>query len=127
MRTSLVTDALAMAITHGRIQPGAVFHSDAAPSTPRRSSLGSATRTASGPASAGPARWDNVAAESFFGALKNEMCYRQAFPDRARARFAVADYIEVSISASGCTQPSATARLLRHSPNSRPQQPLHDQ
>ena len=27
--------------------------------------------------------------------LKNEMYYRQAFPDRARARFAVADYIEV--------------------------------
>jgi putative transposase len=28
MRTSLVTDALAMAITHGHIQPGAIFHSD---------------------------------------------------------------------------------------------------
>jgi putative transposase len=39
--------------------------------------------------------WDNAAAESFFGALKNEMYYRQAFPNRARARFAVADYIEV--------------------------------
>ena len=39
--------------------------------------------------------WDNAAAESFFGALKNEMYYRQAFPTRAAARFAVADYIEV--------------------------------
>jgi putative transposase len=39
--------------------------------------------------------WDNAAAESFFAALKNEMYYRQSFPDRARARFAVADYIEV--------------------------------
>jgi len=28
MRTSLVADALAMAITHGHAQPGAVFHSD---------------------------------------------------------------------------------------------------
>jgi putative transposase len=28
MRTSLVTDALRMAITHGRARPGAVFHSD---------------------------------------------------------------------------------------------------
>ena len=28
MRTSLVTDALAMAITHGHAQPGAIFHSD---------------------------------------------------------------------------------------------------
>jgi putative transposase len=39
--------------------------------------------------------WDNAAAESFFAALKNEMYHRQAFPTRARARFAVADYIEV--------------------------------
>lgn len=39
--------------------------------------------------------WDNAAAESFFGALKNEMYHRQAFPTRAAARFAVADYIEV--------------------------------
>jgi putative transposase len=39
--------------------------------------------------------WDNAAAESFFSALKNEMYHRQAFPDRTRARFAAADYIEV--------------------------------
>ena len=39
--------------------------------------------------------WDNAAAESFFSALKNEMYYRHTFPTRARARFAVADYIEV--------------------------------
>ena len=39
--------------------------------------------------------WDNAAAESFFGALKNEMYYRQPFPGQAYARFAVADYIEV--------------------------------
>ena len=28
MRTSLVTDALQMAITHGHAAPGAIFHSD---------------------------------------------------------------------------------------------------
>ena len=39
--------------------------------------------------------WDNAAAESFFAALKNECYHRQHFPTRARARFAVADYIEV--------------------------------
>jgi putative transposase len=39
--------------------------------------------------------WDNAAAESFFATLKNEMYYRQAFTTRARARFAVAEYIEV--------------------------------
>jgi putative transposase len=96
MRTSLVTDALDMAITHGHIQPGATFHSD------KRAQHTSAEfarfcqahgiRTSTGRTGV---CWDNAAAESFFAALKNEMYYRQAFPDRARARFAVADYIEV--------------------------------
>ena len=39
--------------------------------------------------------WDNAVAESFFASLKNEMYYRYTFPTRGRARFAVADYIEV--------------------------------
>ncbi len=39
--------------------------------------------------------WDNAAAESFFASLKNEMYHRFTFATRARARFAVADYIEV--------------------------------
>jgi putative transposase len=38
---------------------------------------------------------DNAAAESFFAALKNEMYYRHTFTTRARARLAVAEYIEV--------------------------------
>ena len=39
--------------------------------------------------------WDNAAAESFFATLKNEMYHHHRFPSRARARFAVAEYIEV--------------------------------
>jgi putative transposase len=39
--------------------------------------------------------WDNAAAESFFATLKNEMYHRQKFTTRARARFAVAEYIEI--------------------------------
>lgn len=39
--------------------------------------------------------WANAAAESFFATLKNEMYYRHRFATRARARFAVAEYIEV--------------------------------
>src|SRR6185312_10252424 len=54
MRASLVTDALAMAITHGHAQPGAIFHSDRAVNTARPSSPGSARPTASAPAPAGP-------------------------------------------------------------------------
>jgi putative transposase len=96
MRTSLVTDALAMAITHGHVQSGAIFHSDKGA---QYTSAGFARfcqahgiRTSTGRTGV---CWDNAAAESFFGALKNEMYYRQSFPDRAHARFAVADYIEV--------------------------------
>jgi putative transposase len=39
--------------------------------------------------------WDNAAAESFFATLENEMYHRQRFDNRAKARFAVAEYIEI--------------------------------
>jgi transposase InsO family protein len=39
--------------------------------------------------------WDNAAAESFFATLKNEMYHRRRFETRAKARFAVAEYIEI--------------------------------
>jgi putative transposase len=39
--------------------------------------------------------WDNAAAESFFATLKNETYHRHRFDTRARARFAVAEYIDV--------------------------------
>jgi transposase InsO family protein len=96
MRTGLVTDALQMAIDGGHLEPDAIFHSDRGcqytsaefakfcKDNHVRTSLG---RTG--------VCWDNAAAESFFAALKNEMYYRHSFPARARARFAVAEYIEV--------------------------------
>jgi transposase InsO family protein len=96
MRTALVTDALAMAIDAGHVEPGAVFHSDRGTQytsaefdafTAKNRIRRSLGRTG--------VCWDNAAAESFFATLKNEMYYRQAFPTRARARFAVAEYIEV--------------------------------
>jgi putative transposase len=96
MRTSLVIDALDMAKRHGHVHRDAVFHTDrGCQYTSRelarfcrrnriRQSLG---RTG--------VCWDNAAAESFFATLKNEMYHRQRFHTRARARFAVAEYIEV--------------------------------
>jgi putative transposase len=96
MRTSLVVDALAMAIDAGHVDAEAIFHSDRGTQYTSaefhrfcnenliRPSVG---RTG--------VCWDNAAAESFFAALKNEMYYRQHWPTRARARFAVAEYIEV--------------------------------
>jgi len=96
MRTSLVTDALAMAITHGHVRPGAIFHSDKGAQYTSaefaRFCAARGIRTSTGKTGV---CWDNAAAESFFGALKNEMYYRQSFPDRTRARFAAAGYIEV--------------------------------
>ena len=96
MRTSLVTDALAMAITHGHAQPGAIFHSDRGTQYTSaefaRFCQAHSIRPSVGKTGV---CWDNAAAESFFGALKNEMYSRHAWPGRARARFAVADYIEV--------------------------------
>jgi putative transposase len=96
MRTSLVTDALAMAIAHGHVPPGAIFHSDKGAQYTSaefaRFCQANGIRTSTGRTGV---CWDNAAAESFFGALKNEMYYRQSFPGRARARFAVAGYIEV--------------------------------
>lgn len=117
MRTSLVVDALEMARTHGHVAPGAVFHSDRG------------TQYTSGEFAAYCARvevrpsmgrtgvcWDNAAAESFFATLKNEMYHRQRFTSRARARFAVAEYIEVfynrkrAAQLTGLQDPSRSAR-----------------
>ena len=39
--------------------------------------------------------WDNAVGESFFAALKNELIYRIVLPNRAAARTAVFEYIEV--------------------------------
>jgi putative transposase len=96
MRTVLVTDALQMAIDSGHVAEDAIFHSD-------RGTQYTSTEFA---AFTGKHRirrslgrtgvcWDNAAAESFFATLKNEMYYRHTFATRARARFAVAEYIEV--------------------------------
>jgi putative transposase len=96
MRSSLVTDALQMAIDSGHVDRDAIFHSDRGTQytsaefdafTTRQGIRRSLGRTG--------VCWDNAAAESLFAALKNEMYYRQSFATRARARFAVAEYIEV--------------------------------
>jgi putative transposase len=96
LRTSLAVDALAMAIRHGHVQPGAVFHADRG----RAVHLGRVQPVLHAQPGARQRRpyrvcWDNAAAESFFATLKDELYHRQRFDTRARARFAVAEYIEV--------------------------------
>ena len=96
MRTSLIVDALEMARLHGHLQPNAIFHSDrgtqyaSAEFSRHCNKIG--VRRSMGRTGV---CWDNAAAETFFATLKNEMYYRQAFATKARARFAVAEYIEV--------------------------------
>jgi len=96
MRTSLIVDALAMALDGGHVQRDAIFHSDRGTQyTSTEFALfckDNHLRTSVGRTGV---CWDNAAAESFFASLKNEMYYRHTFATRARARFAVADYIEV--------------------------------
>jgi putative transposase len=96
MRTSLISDALAMAIDGGHLQVNAIFHSDRGTQyTSAEFSLFCKDNHIRRSVGRTGVCWDNAAAESFFASLKNEMYYRHSFPTRARARFAVADYIEV--------------------------------
>jgi transposase InsO family protein len=96
MRAELVTRAIDMAAGNIGLAPGAVFHSDRGCQytsdefrrhLKARGILPSVGRTG--------VCWDNAMAESFFGALKNELVYRTVFPTVAHARHAVVEYIEV--------------------------------
>lgn len=96
MRSSLVVAALEMAAGNVTLAENAIFHSDRgsqytsaefAAALQRHKITGSMGRTG--------ICWDNALAESFFGALKNELVYRTAFPTPNKARRAIAEYIEV--------------------------------
>lgn len=96
MRTSLICDAITMAVGRGGLQPGAIFHSDRGSqytsaefaahlgALDLRGSMGKAGQC-----------WDNAMAESFFASLKTELVYRTVFSTQHHARRAVAEYIEV--------------------------------
>jgi len=96
MRTDLICDAISMAATHTLLPAGAVFHSDRgtqytsaqfAEHLKKYEITPSMGRTG--------VCWDNAMAESFFGALKNELINRTVYPTREKARRAIAEYIEV--------------------------------
>ena len=96
LRTSLVTDALGMAIDAGHVEPDAIFHADRGTQyTSREFAAFTARHRVRRSLGRTGVCWDNAVAESFFATLKNEMYHREFFPTRARARFAVAEYIEV--------------------------------
>ncbi len=96
MRTSLVVDALQMGIDAGLVAGGAIFHADrgAQYTSPEFTTFCRDNRIRTSHGRTGVC-WDNAAAETFFATLKNEMYHRHTFTTRARARFAVAEYIEI--------------------------------
>jgi transposase InsO family protein len=95
MRSSLVCDALKMAIGARRPGSGLIFHSD------RGSQYTSAdyrelleqngmVQSLSRPRQC----WDNAVVESWFATLKTELIHRQSWPTRAHARRATFEFIE---------------------------------
>lgn len=97
MRTSLVTDALAMAARNGHIRPEVtIMHTDRgaqytsaeyAEFAGRLEIKRSVSRTGN--------CYDNAWAESFNGTLKNERTHRTEYPTRDAARFDITRYIEL--------------------------------
>jgi putative transposase len=96
MRTSLILEAMRMALKARRPRPGLIFHSDRGSQyTSHEFRLlleGSRiVQSLSRPRQC----WDNAVVESFFSTLKTELVYRNAWPTRAAATHAVFEFIEV--------------------------------
>lgn len=96
MKTSLISDAIVMAAGNITLAAGCIFHSDRG-SQYTSQEFRNKLHTMNVRPSVGRTGvcWDNAMAESFFGALKNELVYRTAFPTREHARRAIVRYIEV--------------------------------
>lgn len=96
MRTDLPLQALDMALGRRRPAPGVTHHSD-------RGSQYASGDYASALSAAGIVCsmsrkgdcWDNAVAESFFSTIKTELLDRSPWPTRAKARTAIAEWIEV--------------------------------
>jgi putative transposase len=95
MRTELVTDALEMALTARRPQPGLIWHSDQG-SQFVSLAFGRQARAAGIAQSMGSRGdcYDNSVAESFFATLKKELVDRRSWPEKAELRGEIFDYIE---------------------------------
>jgi len=110
MRSSLVCDALNMALKARRPGPGLVFHSDLGTQYTSAEYRGlleanSITQSFSRPRQC----WDNAVAESWFATLKTELIHRQSWPTRAHARRAIFEFIEGFLTEPDCILLSATA------------------
>lgn len=95
MRAELVVDALQMALSRRRPQPGLIHHSDQG-SQYVSLAFGQAAREAGIARSMGSKGdcYDNSVAESFFATLKKELVHRRSWPTRRELASEVFDYIE---------------------------------
>ncbi|WP_405566749.1 IS3 family transposase [Streptomyces sp. NBC_01167] len=95
MKATLISDAITMAADRAELTTDCIFHSDRGAQYTSREFRGRLDELGIRP-SVGRTGvcWDNAMAESFFGALKNELVHRTAFPTREHARRAIVWYIE---------------------------------
>jgi putative transposase len=95
MRSTLVVDALQMALGRRRPDPGVIHHSDQG-SQYVSLAFGRAARQAGIAISMGSRgdAYDNAVAESFFATLKKELVNRRSWPSRLELQSAVFEYIE---------------------------------
>jgi putative transposase len=95
MRSTLVVDALQMALARRRPGPGLIHHSDQG-SQYVSLAFGWAARQAGIAISMGSRgdAYDNAVAETFFATLKKELVNRRSWPSRLELQSAVFEYIE---------------------------------
>ena len=95
MRSSLVVDALQMALARRRPDPGVIHHSDQGGQYVSLA-FGKAARDAGIAVSMGSRgdAYDNAVAETFFATLKKELVNRRTWPTRLELQSAVFEYIE---------------------------------
>jgi putative transposase len=95
MRSSLVVDALQMALARRRPAPGLIHHSDQG-SQYVSLAFGRAASQAGIAVSMGSRgdAYDNAVAETFFATLKKELVNRRSWPSRLELQSAVFEYVE---------------------------------
>lgn len=96
MRTSLVNEALMMAVWRRKPKAGLLWHSDRGSQYASKShrALLEQHKIIQSMSRKGNC-WDNSVAESFFHTLKTELIYQQAWSTREQVKQAIFDYIEV--------------------------------
>jgi len=93
--TDLVISALAMAHTHGRLQPWAIFHSDhGSQYTAAAFQTFCTTHQITQSRGTTGVCWDNAVAEAFFATLKGDRRGLPIFPTRSVAQRWLISYIE---------------------------------